>query len=87
MSPLPQIHRNDWQVKIMEDWVPRRLVLKIGVQSFFLDVKDAACEPGRMEWYRANLTNAIKNLVASSNEAPTGQINPDSAAQTKEGPA
>ena len=86
MSSLPQIHRNDWQVKIMEDWKPRRLALTIGVQSFFLDVKDEPCEPGRMEWYRASLTNAVKNLIAPRPEAPTGQINPDSApvAQGKE---
>lgn len=56
--------RNDWQVKIMEDWVPRRLVLKIGVQSFFMDIQDSPSEPGRMEWYRAQLTNAMKNAVA-----------------------
>ena len=63
---MTQPTRNDWQVKIMEDWEPRRLALKIGVQCFFLDVQDDATEPGRMEWYRAQLTNAMKNITQST---------------------
>lgn len=48
-----------WTVQIMEDWKPRRLRLTIGVQSFDLDVHDDPEEPGRMEWYRDQLTKAM----------------------------
>lgn len=60
----------DWQVQIMQDWEPRRLRLTIGVQSFDVDVHDDPDEPGRMEWYLAQLTGAMNKLTAPQPLAP-----------------
>lgn len=74
MTQHPDIHRNDLTVKIMEDWTPRRLVLKIGVRAFFLDIQDDTKEPGRMEWYLAQLTNAIKSIAEPHQGPPPLEV-------------
>jgi len=59
--PAPPV---EWSVKIMQDWDPRRLLLRIGVQQFYLDIHDEPDDPGRMEWHCAQLTGAMQKLTA-----------------------
>jgi hypothetical protein len=52
----------DWIVHITYDYIPPRLRLTIGSQSFDIAVDYAEDEPERMEWFRDMLTKAMSRL-------------------------
>lgn len=63
-----------WRVFVDNDYIPPRLRLSIGVQTFGITFDYADEEPGRLEWHMRMLQSALERLTTAHGIHPANGV-------------